>query len=218
VELATLDGASGPQQRSATALSFDGVFQGACDADMYETVGTPLVEMALAGKAGCLFAYGQTGTGKTYNTWQVVLPRLVASLFIEGAHAVELAAVQLYEDKLEDLLAPMRNSAPAMHAHAHHGAPTSPMRSSAGTSASRSGRPLCAIHGLAGAGAPLSVPSSVCVEPAGMRWRRCRTAAEAVATLALAAERRRTTHRHTDRSSASLGATLKFIAMVYRLS
>ena len=43
----------------------DGVFDGACDAELYQTVGAPLVELALNGSSSCVFAYGQTGTGKS---------------------------------------------------------------------------------------------------------------------------------------------------------
>ena len=81
----------------------DGVFDGACDAELYQTVGAPLVELALNGSSSCVFAYGQTGTGKSYNLWRVVLPAMADALYAAGA-TVQVAAQQLYCDRIEDIL------------------------------------------------------------------------------------------------------------------
>ena len=76
-------GADGPQHVSLPSYSaegyrrqvssgpFDGVFSSAdacveTDASTYDAVGTPLVDLALKGESSCCFAYGHTGTGKTY--------------------------------------------------------------------------------------------------------------------------------------------------------
>lgn len=59
----------------------DGVFDGECDAEVYSCVGTPLVESALKGGASCVIGYGQSGSGKSYNMWRVLLPAMTEALF-----------------------------------------------------------------------------------------------------------------------------------------
>ena len=60
--LPAANGASTPQ-----TWRFDGVMpQGAAQADVFECVGRPATDHALAGFHAALLAYGQTGTGKTY--------------------------------------------------------------------------------------------------------------------------------------------------------
>ena len=47
---------------------YDSLHDGSApDEDVFERVASPLLEAATAGEHACLFAYGQTGTGKTHN-------------------------------------------------------------------------------------------------------------------------------------------------------
>ena len=70
----------------------------------------PLADAARRGQTGALIAYGQTGTGKTYNLFDVLLPTLAAELFAPDPNTsapvtVRAAALQLHNDVLGDLLA-----------------------------------------------------------------------------------------------------------------
>eukprot|EP00605_Chrysophyceae_sp_TOSAG23-4_P003023 GSChrysophyteH1.ASY1.ANO1.3328.1 assembled CDS len=61
---------------------------------VYERLAMPVVNDVLKGFNGTIFAYGQTGTGKTY-TMAGIIPRALAQLFL-----------QLYRETIQDLLAP----------------------------------------------------------------------------------------------------------------
>ena len=87
--------------------TYDGTFDDAgrvADERVHDTVGAPLAELALEGKSAALLAYGQTGSGKSHNVWKVLLPRTAAALFDAGATSVRVAVVQLYRERLDDLL------------------------------------------------------------------------------------------------------------------
>ena len=98
--------------------AFDGVLPpSAGQKECFERVALPVLADVMRGVNGCVLAYGQTGSGKTHSLQCAdaadagLLPRLVATLFvraaIDGAHryAVEAAAVQIYNEKLDDLVA-----------------------------------------------------------------------------------------------------------------
>ena len=55
-----------PADGKLSAFSFDAVFQDASQADIYNEIARPLVENVLVGYNATIFAYGQTGTGKTF--------------------------------------------------------------------------------------------------------------------------------------------------------
>eukprot|EP00667_Euglena_gracilis_P001120 EG_transcript_1120 len=103
--------------------------QFATQEDVYGHVGAPTLESAFEGYNGCIFAYGQTASGKTYTMQGVptapgLIPRLCNTLFAEigqredatrdirhttGAarkvsHKVELSYVEIYMEKFKDLL------------------------------------------------------------------------------------------------------------------
>jgi len=71
----------------------------------------PLVDATLRGNSSCLFAYGATGTGKTYTLQGTteqpgLVPRLCAAL--TGSTEVECiscSSVEVYNERLYDLLA-----------------------------------------------------------------------------------------------------------------
>ncbi|CAG0903463.1 unnamed protein product, partial [Cyprideis torosa] len=89
--------------------------------DVFEAVGRDLVESALEGYNGCLFAYGQTGSGKSYTMMGTdaalgLIPRLSACLFERiqeianeddgTSFSVEVSYIEIYNEKVHDLLDP----------------------------------------------------------------------------------------------------------------
>eukprot|EP00400_MALV-I_sp_L67-5_P000391 gene391-432_t len=99
---------------------YDGVFsEKASQSQVYKAVGLPVLEQVLEGFNGCLFAYGPTGSGKTYSLledqegldeFEGVLPRIVKDLFKrvskDDKHDWEICAqaVQIYNENLICLL------------------------------------------------------------------------------------------------------------------
>ncbi|KAL8829421.1 MAG: hypothetical protein Q9170_006174 [Blastenia crenularia] len=113
----------------ANALSnktyhFDKVFSPAADQAMiFDDVVTPLLDEMLQGYNCTIFAYGQTGTGKTYtmsgdmsdtlgllSDAAGVIPRVLQSLFSrieadETETSVKCSFIELYNEELRDLVA-----------------------------------------------------------------------------------------------------------------
>ncbi|XP_063900193.1 kinesin-like protein KLP2 [Zophobas morio] len=107
-------------------FDFDGVFnQTANQLDVYKRVAVHSIEEMLKGYDCTIFAYGQTGTGKTYTMegrpsretkWDVnsdagLIPRVCQHLFeelenIDSEYSVQISYVELYNEKLRDLLSP----------------------------------------------------------------------------------------------------------------
>ncbi|KAL0344803.1 UNVERIFIED_CONTAM: Kinesin-like protein KIN-5C [Sesamum radiatum] len=110
-------------------FTFDKVFgPNAQQKDLYEQAVVPIVNEVLEGFNCTIFAYGQTGTGKTYTmegeckrsksgpTGELppeagVIPRAVKQIFdtLEGQNAeysVKVTFLELYNEEITDLLAP----------------------------------------------------------------------------------------------------------------
>ncbi|KAH8088687.1 hypothetical protein JL720_6639 [Aureococcus anophagefferens] len=87
----------------------------ASQAAVYDAVAKPMVADVLRGFNATLFAYGQTGAGKTHSMFGPrrrvravgVVPRLLVDIFrsLSEGDAVSLSCLELYDD-LQDLLAP----------------------------------------------------------------------------------------------------------------
>jgi hypothetical protein len=92
--------------------------------DIFEAIAQPVIDDFLLGKHGTIFAYGQTGTGKTYtmgvlelvgNEHAGIIPRTISRIFdyvdenMNGGKSVTvtLSFLQLYRETVQDLLAPI---------------------------------------------------------------------------------------------------------------
>ncbi|XP_011875428.1 PREDICTED: bipolar kinesin KRP-130 [Vollenhovia emeryi] len=109
-------------------FTFDKVFgPSSKQVDVYNAVVNPLLEEVLAGYNCTVFAYGQTGTGKTFTMegvsndptlhWQSdtkagIIPRALSHLFDElrmlevQEYTVRVSFLELYNEELFDLLSP----------------------------------------------------------------------------------------------------------------
>ncbi|CAK0809626.1 unnamed protein product [Prorocentrum cordatum] len=102
-------------------FSFDGAFgRGCSQRDIFAQVGAPVLRECMNGFNGTILAYGQTGSGKTFSLLNQaqggedtgLLPRLVAGLYVQVArdranvYQVDAAALQVYNEQVDDLLAP----------------------------------------------------------------------------------------------------------------
>ncbi|KAL2864343.1 putative kinesin family protein (BimC) [Aspergillus lucknowensis] len=122
----TVELSMGPNAVSNKTYTFDKVFSAAADqAIVYEDVVLPIVTEMLAGYNCTIFAYGQTGTGKTYtmsgdmtDTLGIlsdnagIIPRVLYSLFDKLADtesAVKCSFIELYNEELRDLLSVEEN-------------------------------------------------------------------------------------------------------------
>ncbi|NXH15712.1 KIF14 protein, partial [Bucco capensis] len=89
----------------------------ASQAMIYEALAVPLLERAFEGYNACLFAYGQTGTGKSYTMMgfdedRGIIPRLCEDLFTQIAqmdkqqvlYHLEMSFFEVYNEKIHDLL------------------------------------------------------------------------------------------------------------------
>ncbi|XP_014205799.1 kinesin-like protein Klp61F isoform X2 [Copidosoma floridanum] len=117
-----------PQDKLTKKFTFDKVFGPVSkQIDVYNAVVNPLLEEVLAGYNCTVFAYGQTGTGKTFTMegncndpalhWQAdsaagIIPRALSHLFDDlrtlGAqeYSVRVSFLELYNEELFDLLSP----------------------------------------------------------------------------------------------------------------
>ncbi|GAD96318.1 kinesin family protein [Paecilomyces variotii No. 5] len=117
----------GPNAVSNKGYHFDRVFSPAADqAIIYEDVVAPILNEMLSGYNCTIFAYGQTGTGKTYtmsgdmtDTLGLlsdnagIIPRVLYSLFRkleETDSTVKCSFIELYNEELRDLLSAEDNS------------------------------------------------------------------------------------------------------------
>lgn len=120
----TLELSMGPNALSNKTYQFDKVFSQAADqAIVFDEVVSPILSEMLGGFNCTIFAYGQTGTGKTYTMSgdmtescglltdaAGIIPRVFQSLFrkleADGAECtVKCSFIELYNEELRDLLA-----------------------------------------------------------------------------------------------------------------
>ncbi|KAK9068491.1 hypothetical protein SSX86_012605 [Deinandra increscens subsp. villosa] len=113
-------------KQSDKTFCFDKVFGPASkQKDLYDQVVYPIVKEALEGYNWTIFAYGQTGTGKTYTMEGEggktkngefhedvgVIPRAVEQLFDtikaqNAEYSMKVTYIELYNEEITDLLAP----------------------------------------------------------------------------------------------------------------
>jgi kinesin family protein 11 len=108
--------------KKSKTYSFDRVFgSNSSQKFVYETSVQPLVDEVLAGFSCTVFAYGQTGTGKTHTMEGVlseeevheqagIIPRSVHAIFqtlesFKKDYSVKVSFLELYNEELLDLLA-----------------------------------------------------------------------------------------------------------------
>ncbi|KAK6997914.1 StAR-related lipid transfer protein 9, partial [Biomphalaria glabrata] len=88
-----------------------------CQEQIYQDMGTEILQDAIEGYNACMFAYGQTGTGKTYTMMGHpgelgITPRICEALFdhIEENSrgnqrvSVEISFLEIYKERVRDLL------------------------------------------------------------------------------------------------------------------
>lgn len=104
-------------RRYPRQYSFDGTFEShVTQREIFERVAQPLVIGLMAGISATIFAYGQTGTGKTYTISGTpsdpgLVPRCIQEIFTRaGTQSCGLGIqyVELYNEQLYDLLSPKR--------------------------------------------------------------------------------------------------------------
>ncbi|KAK3693508.1 putative kinesin-related protein bimC [Podospora appendiculata] len=119
----------GPNALSNKTYNFDRVFSQAADQSMiFEDTVKPMMDEMLAGYNCTIFAYGQTGTGKTYTMsgdmsstlgllpdTAGIIPRVLHSLFArleadESENCVRCSFIELYNEELRDLLSADENA------------------------------------------------------------------------------------------------------------
>ncbi|XP_056621125.1 kinesin-like protein KIF13B [Triplophysa dalaica] len=99
---------------------------------VFQCLGESLLDSAFQGYNACIFAYGQTGSGKSYTMMGTaeqpgLIPRLCSSLFErtvqeqrEGeSFAVEVSFMEIYNEKVRDLLDP-KGSRHALRVREHN--------------------------------------------------------------------------------------------------
>lgn len=114
-----------PKTSSNRDFTFDHVFGfHAKQVDIYNICARPIVESVLEGYNGTIFAYGQTGTGKTYTMEGVrsepekrgIIPNSFAHIFGHIAKAakgtnflVRISYMEIYQEMIRDLLGKDQN-------------------------------------------------------------------------------------------------------------
>ena len=114
------DAAAGTVNNQLDALQFaaDGVLVAASQEDVYSTCCAGVVDSVMAGYNGTVFAYGQTGAGKTYTMsgdpqayrQRGCIPRSLHAIFSEADrrvdrdYTIKVSYLEIYNEALYDLL------------------------------------------------------------------------------------------------------------------
>lgn len=101
-------------------FTFDGVFDWTCtQAEIYDETSSPIIANVLEGYNGTIFAYGQTGTGKTHTMAGLendakqrgIMPRAFDDVFKSIEHdsvktqfLVRASYLEIYNEEIRDLL------------------------------------------------------------------------------------------------------------------
>lgn len=111
----------GPSRENVKVFTFDAVYNWqASQQDLYEETVRPLVSSVLDGFNGTIFAYGQTGTGKTYTMEgskmepdkRGIIPRSFEHIFNHISRSenmqylVRASYLEIYQEEVRDLLHP----------------------------------------------------------------------------------------------------------------
>lgn len=113
------------QDNHPRTFKFDQVFsEDSTQINLYKIIGIPIVEKALQGYNGTIFAYGQTGTGKTYTMagnstdpeYKGIIPNAFSHIFSQISRAsgetsfvVTVTYLEIYNEEVRDLLSPEQN-------------------------------------------------------------------------------------------------------------
>ena len=106
---------------SGKTFTFDGAFDtDSTQVDLYQVAGQPLVESVMDGYNGTIFAYGQTGCGKSFSMMGVptdpelmgIIPRAFQQIFDTIASndnpdkkfLVQACYIEIYNEEVRDLL------------------------------------------------------------------------------------------------------------------
>ncbi|KAH7079021.1 P-loop containing nucleoside triphosphate hydrolase protein [Paraphoma chrysanthemicola] len=121
IKSSTVELSMGPNALSNKTYQFDKVFSPAADQNMvFDEVVSPILDEVMNGFNCTIFAYGQTGTGKTYTmTGDIsdilplpdaagIIPRVLYALFQrleadETESSVKCSFIELYNEELRDL-------------------------------------------------------------------------------------------------------------------
>lgn len=125
-EVCTTDPFTGEKQ----IYEYDHVFdQHATQESVYHALGRPAVQCVLDGVSSCIFAHGQTGTGKTHSMVGTpglealgcgLLPRMTKELLSLGT--LKLTMIEIYRDQVRDLLGGCAEHRPEIRKHPKRGA------------------------------------------------------------------------------------------------
>ncbi|KAJ2156672.1 hypothetical protein GGF46_005028 [Coemansia sp. RSA 552] len=96
---------------------------------VFGDIGESVLEHALAGYHCCVFAYGETASGKTYTMMGTdkepgLIPRLCTELFCRidqtsGVYHVEVSYLEIYNERVRDLLDPQGNGESSLRVREH---------------------------------------------------------------------------------------------------
>ena len=103
-------------------FTFDNVYQPGCaQKEIYDETAAPIVDAAMEGYNGTIFAYGQTGAGKTHtmegypdppelrglipNTFRHIFQNISMNKAPEKQHLVRASYLEIYNESIRDLLA-----------------------------------------------------------------------------------------------------------------